>query len=248
MLRKTFFYLFFCLIGTFFAQSQAGESAEQDMIYRYHWAIGGGVHTQGVNFNTFFIKKIDFLNGIVASIDFGWMNDFKEIYTLKISSKYADPFVFGKKNFMFFNRFSAGGWRVLFEKYRVKGIQIDLRYEFGLSLAYLKPVFLKVIDTQNHHEDVVEMYDENKHPYSSIIGGASGFLGIPYTKVKFGLHAKPALHFDWFKSKRKYIIGAFEIGAIIDVYPQGVEIMAYQKKNYFFITGYFVLFFGKKFI
>ena len=123
-----------------------------------------------------------------------------------------------------------------------------MRYEGGLNLAYLKPVFVKVISNSNHHDTETVKYDENEYPYGAILGGASGFLGVPYTKVKFGTHAKVGLNFDWYKPKRKNNIGAFELGFVLDVYPQGIEILAFQSLNYVFATGYFILVFGKKFM
>jgi hypothetical protein len=247
-LQKYLWLIIFALVAKSSAQSQDPQ-AERDYLFRSQWALGGGFHVQGFEFSAQYLKKSSARNGFMVDMDFGVVFDYKEINQKRVSSYYARSFIYGKKNFMFQHRLGVHGNTILFEKYREKGVEIAFRYGGGFSVAYLQPIFLKVIDanatTISPADIQIERYDENKHTISQILGRASIFEGIPYTKAVPGVYARTGMSFDWFK-KRKDFVGLVEIGATVDVYFQQIEIMAFQPKQYVFWGAYIKVMLGQK--
>ncbi|MEO0403386.1 MAG: hypothetical protein AAF193_00805, partial [Bacteroidota bacterium] len=82
---------------------------------------------------------------------------------------------------------------------------------------------------------------------NNIFGRASGLRGFDQLKFHPGGFVKFALNFEY--SSEKNGIKAIQVGAIADIYPEEIPIMADLSENsQFFLNGYVNILIGKKYI
>jgi hypothetical protein len=77
-----------------------------------------------------------------------------------------------------------------------------------------------------------------------IYGKAPFFKGMDQTKIHPGGYAKVALSFEY--ADRYNSIKAIETGVVLDVYPQVLPMMAYNKNQQIFASLYLKILWGRK--
>lgn len=176
--------------------------------------------------------------------------NFKHPKEIKSVNSYYDNskgFVYGKLNSFFLIRPGVGFQNILFEKAEKKNVEIRFSYYVGATLTFAKPVYLEII-VENPPPDApsisTERYDPNKHEPSDIYGKGPFFRGIDQTRVYPAGYAKIALSFEY--GKRYNAIKALETGAVVDVYPTNLPMMAFHKNQQVFVSLYLKMIWGKK--
>ncbi len=178
------------------------------------------------------------------------VQNFKHPKEIKSVNSYYDNskgFIYGKLNSFLLIRPGLGYQNILFEKTEKKNVEIRYSYFVGATLAFAKPVYLEIITpTADPSVNSVstERYDPDKHMPSEIYGKAPFFKGIDKTRIYPAGYAKIALSFEY--GKRYNVIKALETGAVVDIYPVALPMMAFNKKQQVFVSLYLKMVWGKK--
>ena len=162
------------------------------------------------------------------------------------------PYVLGKANNLFVARASWGMKRYYSEKARKKGVAVGASYAFGPSLGLVKPYQLALRqpfpDRPNESFVSHESYsDDNANVFldpTRILGASSFIRGFDELSLVPGGHASVALHLDI--GAFDDVVKALEIGAMLDVFPREIPILAEGDNQAFFLNFFVSLQFGKR--
>lgn len=171
----------------------------------------------------------------------------KEIKSVNSYYENSKGFLYGKLNSFLLLRPGLGFQNILFEKTEKKNVEIRYSYFVGATLAFAKPVYLEIIiptADPSIKSISTERYNPDEHFPSDIYGKAPFFKGIGQTRVYPAGYAKIALSFEY--GKRYNVIKAIETGAVVDVYPVALPMMAFSKKQQMFVSLYLKMVWGKK--
>ncbi len=175
--------------------------------------------------------------------------DPKEVSVVNPSRENSKGYIYGKLNSVLLFRPGFGYQNVLYQKSDKKSVEIRYSYFIGATVAFAKPVYLEIIhDTyvNGFPQSTIstERYDPEIHQTSDIYGKASFFTGIENTKIYLAGYAKLALSFEYADRYNK--IKAIETGAVVDVYPKAIPMMAFNKNQQVYVSLYLKLVLGKK--
>lgn len=249
MIRKILYLSvsLFLLTETSFAQLPAQE--EVGFVYRSEAVGGVMIHTGGFGFTFRYGRQKTYLNKTSYGLDVVNMRHPKEVKVFNPGYDDGKGYYYGKLNSVIILRPSFGYRKILFQKKRDQGVEVGFNAAIGPSLAFLKPVYLKIIipssDPYTEPRVVEEKYDPGIHHIDNIFGRASSFKGLNETKITPGGFVKFGLHFEY--SPEEDGIKALEVGAIADIYPKEITIMANNQNNFYFLTLYVNLIFGRKY-
>ena len=162
----------------------------------------------------------------------------------------AKKYVYGKLNSLYIARVGLGRRRVVIEKLREKGLQFAINWSTGLSLGFVKPVYLEVFkynpSTPDEIEGVaLERYDPDIHDFIDIFGRARWSAGLSETTINPGGYFKAGIEFDY--STEREIINSLEIGMAIDVFLLPIKLMVENNRQNIFPTMYINFSIGNKF-
>ncbi len=230
--------------STFTVKAQKGEN----VVFKSANAVGLIFHTRGWGVNYIHLKQLQSDKMFYLNFQLISMKHPKETKIRREGAALSTrSIIYGKKYALTNFRTSAGFRKNLFEKRRVNGVSIDLIYDIGITLMLAKPVYLKIyksdIQTGQVYVDT-EAYDETKHNLSNIEGRAGMFDGLSNAKIYPGLSAKFGGYADW--SDQTDLMRGIELGIALDLYPQKIEIMAYNPAEFYFLTLYANIQIGKK--
>ena len=246
----------------FFALYAQGEIDFQPKVfYRNEWSVAAMLNSNGFGANYRYGKRIDAANKRLFEVDFAYMKDPKEKKTDSyIITNFSTPkrYVHGKKNLAFDFRFGYGKQHEKYRKHDLGGIAIRYFYNFGPSVALLKPIYYDIgepgIDGGVDEFPKPEKYNakwEDKNIY--IIGRASFFKGFDEIRPIPGAFGKFGFNFDFGRQDR--IVHALETGIIAEGFMKKVDIMDFTylgseskkiaKNQQFFLTIYVSYRFGR---
>ncbi|MGB0881775.1 MAG: hypothetical protein ACPGSO_02400 [Vicingaceae bacterium] len=233
------------LVGSAAAQGTVFE--EKRTIYKKEEAFGALIHTRGWGITYRYGKYTSGFTRKIYDVDFVGMKHPKEIKTFTSAFDNSNGYVYGQLHSILILRGGIGRHNTFVSKQSVRGISISSILSGGFSLAYGKPVYLDVIkgvDDKGEIEYAVERYDPLKHSQFDIIGKASYFRGFFHGTYYPGIYGKYALSFE--SSRQANRINALEVGAILDLYVQKVDMMANDFNKRYFFNLYVSLTFGSK--
>lgn len=243
-----------CLL---FYEKVTAQINPDSVIYRKSWQAGARLRSDGFGFGAEITRSRKYKSSILFQVQFAYFWHLKQV---RQSSRYGSggffggdgykPFVYGKQNTLFTIYGGVGQKLLVAEKGKKHGVQIFFKYAGGLTLALLKPYYLRVIPkplTLATEEDLVDVtYDPNEDnsflDWERIVG-ASGFLRGWKIKVIPGLHTELGLEFDW--AKNESFVKALEIGLAADFYYKKVPVMV-QNNSFFFPSAYVGIMLGKR--
>lgn len=251
-MRYTKGFILICTIFLASIQLQAQIESVVDTsknILLFKEASGGIIlHTQGWGLKyskgyhkTAFKKR-------TLTFEFVEMQSQKQIRTINPYFTNSKSYVYGKLNSFYIIRASYGIYRLLNRKPYWGGVELRFLYMGGVSLGFAKPVYLYILKPSPiFYEYTVseERYDPNEHFVDNIFGRASFTKGFSQIGVYPGVQVRVGLEFDYGVYQTK--VKSLEVGAILDVFPRPVPIMAFNDPNYFFLTLYLNFNFGKRF-
>ena len=210
----------------------------------------GGImlHTQGwgLRFSKGY-NKTEFRKRMLV-IEFLEMQSPKQIRTINPYFTNSKSYVYGKLNAVYMLRGTYGIHRLLNRKPYWGGVELRFLYMGGVTLGFTKPIYLYILEPSPQFYEytiVEEKYDPNRHYVDNIYGRASFTKGFDEIGFYPGFHTKIGLDFDFgvYRSKVK----SLEVGAIIDVFPRAIPIMAFNDPDYYFLTFFFSFNFGKRY-
>jgi hypothetical protein len=246
--RTLLYVLFLFTCFNLFSQEEMVVDTSKNIILLKEASAGLSLHTQGwgLRFSKGY-NKSEFSKRVIV-IEFIEMQSPKQIRTINPYFTNSKSYVYGKLNSVFFLRGTYGNHRMINRKPYWGGVELRFLYMGGVSLGFAKPVYLYILvpSPQFYEYTIVEeRYDPNEHYVDNIYGRASFFKG--FDKIGFypGIHAKIGFDFDYGVYRTK--VKSLEVGAIVDVFPRPIPIMAFNDPHYYFLTFYFCFSFGKRY-
>ena len=229
----------------------------QDIGVLYRYEMSGGIlaHSSGFGIN---FRKGKHLTGYkkrMLEIELVSMKHPKEHKSFNPSNE-AKGYIFGKQNSFSILRGGIGIQKVITSKASKGGVEVRYLYYGGVSLGFLKPVYLEILREDNSNPPgikiVTEKYDPQKHTTGNIYGKAPYTKGLFETRMLPGIYGKFGLSFEYGALDDK--IRAIETGVTIDLYYKKAPIMAkidnnvddYNPNKQFFFSFYINILYGNK--
>jgi hypothetical protein len=226
----------------------AVEDTSKNIILLKERSFGVILHSQGwgLKFSRGFNKTA--FNKRVWSIEMVEIQSPKQVRTINPYFTNSKSYIYGKLNSVFNFRGSYGFHKQLNRKPYWGGVELRFFYMGGVSVAVTKPIYLYILNPSSviyEYTITEERYDPNEHFVDNIFGRAPFTRGFNNLDVYPGLHVKTGLDFDYATYSSK--LNSLEIGAMLDVFPRPVPIMAFNDAHYFFLTFYLNFNFGKRY-
>lgn len=255
---------YLCVIAVLFSSISAFSQVEvvEDLVvetelklFRQN-AFFGQIHSGGFGFG--------YRYGKIKSIT---RNTFQEFEFLKDKHPKAEKrpgmnsaglsrrYIYGGLNQLYVLRYGFGIQRILNEKPYWGGLQVDCIFAGGAALGLAVPQYLHIRYPDPHNSAAGveayyrenERYDENNpmhNDWQYIDGAGKLFSGVWHLRPYPGVYARFGFNFDFGKYQEK--VNSIEVGAMIDVFPIPVPMMAFSDRNFFFANFYLAYHFGKR--
>jgi hypothetical protein len=216
--------LFIFGIKSVFCQGELND--QQKVFFRNERSFAILLNTDGWGLSYREGKRIDYLNKKLLEFEICSLRDPKEV---KLSNPYYQTpgtFVFGKINSVILLRGSIGRQHEIFTKADLGGVSIRYFYTGGPVIAFLKPIYYKIIDQISPYEILIkeEKFDLKKHDPSMIYSKSAFTKGFNEIKLVPGVFAKAGFNFEY--SKQDKVIHAIELGAQVNLFLSKIPIMA----------------------
>lgn len=213
----------------------------------------GGIilHSQGLGIEFQKGKNITFLRKRLLDFSGVEMKSPKEIRVVNPYFTNAKSYAYGKLNNLFILRGGFGFQNLIATKPYWGGIELRYFYIGGASIGLAKPVYLNIINLVSispyyyEYKLTTEKYDPEEHFTDNIYGRASFTKGFSEIKVYPGIYGKVGFSFDF--GTYNAVIKNLELGAMIDFFPIPIPLMAYNDKEYYFLTLFLSVSFGKRY-
>ncbi len=256
----SFFLLVFMPVSVLAQDAAEADTVDMGILLRREKAWNIMLHTLGYGFG--------YRSGVNQTYYKNRMFEF-DLFEMRApnqarryNANYQNPrsYVYGKLNSLYIIRAGIGKQLLLNRKPYWGGVEVRAFYYGGFDLGIAKPSYLYIdyyvivnnqIMVQNRP---LERYDPEKHfpdigtnpnCLCDIFGRGPLLSGFSKIRPYPGFYAKGGFNFEF--SEQNDRIKALEIGASVDVFPMPVPVMAFQEKDYFFITGYLSFHFGKRY-
>lgn len=220
-------------------QSESDKPIEERLVYDRQNTFKVAIHSQGlgVGFNIGRIKSIHVTRNWAAEVVS--LRSLKELKTMNLSTYNMRPFIYGKLNYAYVIRFGYGEERLIFGKPYWGGIETRWTYEFGASLALLKPYYYyvsvyKQLDDGSYIESIEEQTFDDKDQWVNVLGRSAFTKGLNEIKLSPGIHASLGLSFDISKTRTR--VQAINIDVKAECFPMGISIMDSERNRRFFLT------------
>jgi hypothetical protein len=205
------------------------SSGRGDINYFRYYTFGGGVHNLGWFVNGRFGRSANSREDRAWEVELWRLKHPKEVRITNEQFINPRPFVFGKLNELILLRGGYSRERLLFEKGPKNGVEWRWRYGGGLSMAFLKPVYLDVlypIDPADPQYVTVrsERYDPKRHGQSNIYGRSRFQEGLDEMSLQAGVYGRVGLLFEWGATAEE--LRVLEAGISVDLLPFRPSVMA----------------------
>jgi hypothetical protein len=145
-------------------------------------------------------------------------------------------FVYGKMNLCYDIKAGIGRQYMLFDKKEPGSVAIRIILTTGLDIAFLKPIYYKIIINQQNGASDYEKYNPAHQP-AYVIQKAPFTMGLSETKIDPGIYLKLGTSFE--HSKKVNIINSLELGVEAYYFLYKPQIMA-EVNNPQFIVSLFM--------
>jgi hypothetical protein len=205
------------------------------------------IHTSGFGLGYRSGKHITGYKKRVYELELTGMKHPKEIRTVNRYYENAKSYIYGKKNSFYILRGGIGIQKIINSKPYWGGVELRYFYYGGLSLGFLKPVYLYILKETNNpsiYSLSVERYDPDKHFEENIFGRAPFFYRFGQMTPVPGIYLKTGLNFEFGVYDES--LKAIEAGVAVDGYLDKVPIMATEPNSNYFVSLYLSFHIGSR--
>lgn len=216
------------------------EWANEDE-YNKQLAVGGKLNSNGWSGGIYYLKKIEPGKHVIWQLSFSEIKHEKQVKQQKENKAYPElgkpsPFVYGKINNLYALQLSYGQELLLLPGVVSGNLSVSFRYGAGISLAMLKPYYLKIVHVDNASSNpVLELKEEKYNSVNAdtflrnpdILGASKWSKGLGETKIIPGLYAEAAFAIE--PTRQKGFLQTITLGANIAYYTKALPIMAEVK-------------------
>lgn len=247
-MQRLTFILIFCLLASFDLFSQGEKpSSEVKLFYKAEYSGGGFIHSNGFGGVFRYGQHLTGKSKVIYTAELLNMRHPKQRKSYNQMVDNAKGFYFGKLNSLMTLRLSTGQQRAIALKEVKNGVQVSFIYAAGLSLGFLTPVYLEIVEgTAGSGRATVntEKYQPDKHNLNNILGRAQYSFGLSDMSLYPGGNARIALNFEYAPEDDR--VKALETGLVVDGYHKPVPLMHATQNYQFWYTFYVKFIFGKK--
>lgn len=212
-----------------------------DPNYNHELLVGGKVNTNGWSGSVYYLNKKNKLTNNIWQLDFSEIKHEKQIKQQGSNKAFpqlgnAGPYIFGKINNLYTLQLGYGKEKLLLPDVLEGNICISFRYSGGLSLAMLKPYYLKLIYVDYTQPGDPATLKEEKYSAGNsdhflnsgdVLTAAKWSKGLDEIQYIPGLFAEAC--FVITPSTSKSFIQVVTVGANVAYYTKDLPIMADQK-------------------
>lgn len=212
-----------------------------DPNYNHELLVGGKVNTNGWSGSIYYLKKKKKLTNNLWQLHFSEIKQEKQIKQQGSNKAFpqlgnAGPYIFGKINNLYTLQLGFGKEKLLLPDVMEGNISISFRYSGGVSLAMLKPYYLKLIYVDYSQPGDPATLKEQKYSTSNsdhflnsgdVLTTAKWSKGLDEIKYIPGMFAEVC--FVITPSKSKSFIQVVTLGVNVAYYTKELPIMADQK-------------------
>lgn len=229
-----------------------------DPNYNHEVLVGGKVNTDGWSGSAYYLKRKGKLSNSLWQLQFSEIKHEKQIKQQGTNTAFpqlgnAGPYIFGKINNLYTLQLSYGREKLLLPDVLEGNISISFRYSGGLSLAMLKPYYLKLIYVDYTQPGDPATLKEERYTSSTsdhflnsgdVLTASKWSKGLNEIQYVPGLFAEGC--FAITPSKSKSFIQVITLGANVAYYSKQLPIMADQKAYSYQASLFAGLAFGKR--
>lgn len=239
VIHALFISIFLLVVPAADLHAQGEIDQENKILFRNEKTYGLTLNTNGWGGGYRYAKRINARKKWLFEGSVNYIKHPKERKEFNYYSYSLSRFVYGKTNLAVNMRLGAGRQNELFEKFDKNSISVRFVWTAGVSAAFLKPVYYKILEGEYF---VVKKYEAGV-PFFYILERASFFKGMNEIRVIPGGYARVGMSFDFSKDDRKMKV--LETGVFAALYADRIKIMA-NDMNQFFLPGVYLSFrFGK---
>lgn len=227
------------------------DTLENLILYNKQRTFGIVATSLGLGVNYRFGKRISYFKTRMWEIELVTMRSYKQVKIINPYFANSRRYIYGKLNEAFFLRAGMVWKKLLNRKPYWGGVELRFMYGGGFSLGLAKPYYLYVLYFYESpgggytYEIKTEKFNPDSQSWDDIYGRAPFTKGFNEISLHPGVYGKAGLNFEF--GKRNTKITALEVGAIVDVTPGGLSIMANNTNQIFFPTLYLSISFGKRY-
>jgi hypothetical protein len=230
------------------------SSETPNFIYKNEFSGQLMVASRGLGFNIRRAQNLTIEKKKLFEFDLAYINHPKEFKVKARNNDWrnAKNYYYGKINSCAFLRGGIGFQNRLYRRGDRKSIEIRYNTVFGLSAAFLKPVYVYLYPKDDGFEVESVKHDPSTQANISqvangdrvIIGRASYFEGINKMKIVPGAYAKFSGMIEYGNNPQE--LKAIEIGVIADGFLRPLDIMKFYNQEQIVVSIYASIVFGKK--
>jgi hypothetical protein len=238
--------LYFSVFSNLFGQG-VKPSSEVKLFYKAEYSGGGFIHSNGFGGVFRYGKHLTGKSKVIYTAELLNMRHPKQRKSYNQMVDNAKGFYFGKLNSLMTLRLSTGQQRAIALKEVKNGVQVSFVYAAGLSLGFLTPVYLEIIEDAPGTGSAAintEKYQPEKHNLNNILGRAQFTYGLTDMSLYPGGNVRIALNFEYAPEDDR--VKALETGLVVDGFHKPVPLMHATQNYQFWYTFYVKFIFGKK--
>lgn len=212
-----------------------------DEEYTHQLSIGGKANSNGWSGCIYYFKRIDEKQEQVFSLSFSEIKHEKQIKQQDIKNPYPElgspsPYIFGKINNLYTLQLGHGREFILLPGVIDGNISVGMRLTGGLSLAMLKPYYLRIVYEEYTQLPPTLLLEEEKYSNENEeaflktgnkLGASPWGKGIGETKYIPGAFLEAAVVIE--PTPAKWFIQTITIGTNWSAYAKKLPIMAKTK-------------------
>jgi len=224
------------------------DSILNTVLLKKQFSGGLVLHNLGMGLQFRKGKNVTYFRTFLWEVQAVSMKSPKQVRIINPYFSNARSYVYGKLNHVYMFRGGVGFDHLLNRKPAWSGVEVRVLYFAGLSVAISKPIYLYILNFYSPDFDYTidaEKYDPEKHFLDNIYGRAPYSMGLNQIRFYPGLYGKFGFNFEFGEYNSR--IKSLEVGGILEFFPIGIPIMAFQDEQEIFPTLYLTFSLGKRY-